>query len=132
MPSLEVLLAFALVFAGFLWRASQIGKRDKALPPGPPTVPLLGNLAQIPPRYAHLYFDKVAKQYGSIFSLKLFGGTMVVLNDGAGVVELLDKRSASFNERSPAHVRAPHWQGAVLISCRCTRRTRTQCFVTDV
>jgi hypothetical protein len=31
-----------------IYRVLQIGKRDKRMPPGPPTIPLLGNLHQIP------------------------------------------------------------------------------------
>lgn len=31
-----------------LWKASQMGKRDPRLPPGPPTIPILGNAHMLP------------------------------------------------------------------------------------
>lgn len=100
----QILLGVVLLCALGIWRILQIGKRDARLPPGPPTVPVLGNLNTIPPRYAHLYFFKLAKQYGDVISLKLFGGNMVVLNSGQAIIELLDKRSSSFNDRAPMYI----------------------------
>jgi hypothetical protein len=32
----------------FVYRLSQVGKRKANMPPGPPTVPILGNALQIP------------------------------------------------------------------------------------
>lgn len=118
----EVLATVLAVFAYLLIRLLRVGRREQGLPPGPPTIPVrsslasietvlrcssaqvLGNLLSIPPRYAHLYFHGLVKQYGPVTSLKLFGGTMIVLNNAEGVVELLDKRSGSFNERAPAYI----------------------------
>ena len=42
---------------GAFWVAYKllnIGKRDKSLPPGPPTLPLLGNIPHYPAKMAHL------------------------------------------------------------------------------
>lgn len=96
--------AIIALIGAALYRLLQVGKREKGLPPGPPTTPVLGNLATIPPRYAHLYFFDLKKKYGDIVSLKLFGGNMVVLNSALDVAELLDKRSNSFNDRAPAYI----------------------------
>ncbi|EJU01233.1 cytochrome P450 [Dacryopinax primogenitus] len=86
------------------YRLSQTGKRDKVLPPGPPTRPVVGNLFDIPPRYAHLKFTEWSKQYGPVISCKLFGSTMVVLNDAGSVMELMDKRSGSSSDRAPSYI----------------------------
>lgn len=41
-------LAAALVVGYLIYRLSQVGKREAFLPPGPPTVPLLGNIHVFP------------------------------------------------------------------------------------
>jgi len=45
-PVLGATLALAFIYA--LHRLLSIGKRDSRLPPGPPTVPVLGNAHLIP------------------------------------------------------------------------------------
>ncbi|KAK5630319.1 hypothetical protein RRF57_006034 [Xylaria bambusicola] len=43
-----------------------VGSGPTGYPPGPPTIPLIGNLHQIPKSKRHLQFEKWAKQYGPI------------------------------------------------------------------
>ncbi|BEI84127.1 hypothetical protein CcaverHIS002_0407310 [Cutaneotrichosporon cavernicola] len=100
-PVPAAILALVAVLVTLLLR---VGRRDPRLPPGPPTTPVLGNLTTIPPRYAHLYFLKLSKQYGDVISLKLFNSNMVVLNSAKAIFELLDKRSSSFNDRAPMYI----------------------------
>ncbi len=40
--------AVAALLIYLVYRVSQVGSRDKRLPPGPPTIPILGNLHLIP------------------------------------------------------------------------------------
>jgi len=54
--TLVLLIAFYI-----LYRISRIGKRESNLPPGPPTIPLLGNLLQIP-------VNGFYKQFASLIS----------------------------------------------------------------
>ncbi|EXJ80110.1 hypothetical protein A1O1_08252 [Capronia coronata CBS 617.96] len=77
----------------------QTGKRAAGLPPGPPTVPVLGNLHLMTARDGHLQFQKWAKEYGPIYSLKLGTKTFVVLSSDTAVKDLLDKRSNIYSSR---------------------------------
>jgi hypothetical protein len=81
-----------------------IGRREKHLPPGPPTLPILGNIHQIPKKGAHFQFTEWAKQYGGIYSLKLGTGTAAVITDGKIVKQLIDKKSALYSQRPKSYV----------------------------
>jgi hypothetical protein len=48
-----LLLSFSLILSLAVYRLSQIGKRESFLPPGPPTIPLFGNLHIFPTEFAH-------------------------------------------------------------------------------
>ncbi|KAJ4293390.1 hypothetical protein N0V90_008673 [Kalmusia sp. IMI 367209] len=67
----------------------RFGRREKHLPPGPPTIPILGNAHQIVGKNLHR----------NVYSLKIGKGTMVVLYSKRAVHELVDKRSAIYSER---------------------------------
>lgn len=58
--------AIALVVVIGFARLLLIGKRPKGYPPGPPTIPILGNIHQMPARDAHLQFEKWAREYGEL------------------------------------------------------------------
>ena len=96
-------LALAIGLLGYVvYKIFNSGKRQKGLPPGPPTVPVLGNALVLPPRYAHLYFQEQARKFNSdICSFKVFDGTLIVLNSATATHDLFDKRSQSFDGRPP-------------------------------
>ncbi|KAJ7859327.1 cytochrome P450 [Mycena olivaceomarginata] len=101
--ALILLFAFvALCFAIVLKVA--MGSRGKGLPPGPPTVPILGNAHIFPTEFPHHKFTEWAKKYGGLFSLKIGNDTVVVLTDAAAVKELMDKRSSTTADRPPSYV----------------------------
>ncbi|KAG1854775.1 cytochrome P450 [Suillus tomentosus] len=85
-----------LLTTGIIWMITKllsIGRREQHLPPGPPTVPILGNALMVPPKFAQLKFTEWAQQYGGIFSLKIGHGTVVVVSDATVLKEFMDKRS---------------------------------------
>ncbi|KAF2036717.1 cytochrome P450 [Setomelanomma holmii] len=82
------LLGALLLYA--CYRLMRIGKRPKDFPPGPPTLPILGNI--------HLV-RKWAQEYGSVYSLMLGTKTMIVLSSDKAVKDLLDKKSANTSAR---------------------------------
>ncbi|KUI65817.1 O-methylsterigmatocystin oxidoreductase [Cytospora mali] len=88
-----------VAFVVVLVQVSGIGSRPKGYPPGPPTLPIIGNLHQIPKSRVHVQFKKWADQYGPIYSLILGTQVMIVLSSDVAVKDLLDKRSAIYSSR---------------------------------
>ncbi|KAF5626819.1 oxidoreductase [Fusarium tjaetaba] len=79
----------------------QVGKRDPRMPPGPPTVPILGNMHMIPTTGLGKKFMEWSLQYGKIFSLKIGSGNIIVICDRKAVHELLDKKGSIYSDRPP-------------------------------
>ncbi|KII94756.1 hypothetical protein PLICRDRAFT_169479 [Plicaturopsis crispa FD-325 SS-3] len=100
--SIQIALAFAA--AWFVSRLMKTGHREKGLPPGPPTVPILGNLLIFPTKHPHLKFTQWAKTYGDIYSLKLGANTAVVISSTAAVKSLIDRRGATTSDRPANHM----------------------------
>lgn len=125
MASIPIHLSFVAKYPSIIWVIPTIflvykiltfGSREKHLPPGPPTVPILGNAHLIPskgfyskwvvslknyPVYSltGLRLKEWGDQYGSVYSLKVGQSTMVVLNDRRAVYELLNQKGAWYNDR---------------------------------
>ncbi|KIW33913.1 uncharacterized protein PV07_00727 [Cladophialophora immunda] len=94
-----VLLGAALMVAFAIWTILRSGRRDPRLPPGPPTVPVLGNAHQIPLTGLGKKFHEWAKEYGPIYSLKVFNSTMIVLADRKAIYQLMDKKGSIYSDR---------------------------------
>jgi len=87
-----------------LGRCYNIGQRPRNYPPGPPTLPLIGNLHQIPSKNRHLQFEKWALEYGPIYSLILGTKVMIVLNSDVAIKELVDRRGAIYSSRPESYI----------------------------
>lgn len=107
--SLCLILGFYLIFV------RQLGQRPKDFPPGPPTLPIIGNLHQMPrePQKSGPHFEKWARQYGPIFSLVLGTQVWIVLCRDWMVKDLLDKRGAIYSSRPDAHLAQDVFSGGM-------------------
>ncbi|KAJ3558862.1 hypothetical protein NM688_g675 [Phlebia brevispora] len=76
----------------------QVRRLRKSMPPGPPGLPLLGNYLDMG-SFVWFKFTEWKEQYGSIFSLNVFGQPVIVLNDFTTTVDLLDRRSNIYSSR---------------------------------
>ncbi|KII94757.1 hypothetical protein PLICRDRAFT_693091 [Plicaturopsis crispa FD-325 SS-3] len=118
MPT-SVQIAFALAACvWFVLRLIRAGQRERGLPPGPPTVPILGNLLAFPTEHAHLKMTQWAKTYGDIYSLKLGSSTVIVISSAAAVKSLIDKRGATTSDRPSSHMVEYVTDGLTVALCR--------------
>ncbi|KAJ7234771.1 cytochrome P450 [Mycena haematopus] len=96
-----IILYFALGLLCIVVCLRKIGSREVGLPPGPPTVPLLGNLHVFPKEFAQY---KMGADIRRDLFTQIGPGTAVVLTDAAAVKELMDKRSGATVDRPAMHV----------------------------
>lgn len=66
--------------------------------PGPPVLPIVGSLPFIE-QHQHLAFTRLAKKYGDVFQINIFGRNIVVLNGLETIREALLKQSEVFAGR---------------------------------
>ncbi|OQU98374.1 hypothetical protein CLAIMM_04170 [Cladophialophora immunda] len=74
-------------------------RRDRNLPPGPPRLPLMGNLHQAPEKVPWRTYEQWTKKYGPIFSLQYGLSTIIMLGTHETARELLEKRSNIYSGR---------------------------------
>ncbi|XP_027883520.1 cytochrome P450 2J1-like isoform X2 [Xiphophorus couchianus] len=68
-------------------------------PPSPWSFPFIGDLPRIKESKIHLQFKEFAGKYGNVFSLRLFGGRVVVINGYKLVRETLIVQGENFPDR---------------------------------
>ncbi|TMW81588.1 hypothetical protein EJD97_008802 [Solanum chilense] len=94
---LLLLVAFLIILI-FLLNKTKIS-RNTNLPPGPLGLPIIGNLHQYDSVTPHIYFWKLSKKYGKIFSLK-FGSTPIVVISSAKLAkEVMKTQDLAFCSR---------------------------------
>ncbi|XP_060180855.1 6,7,8-trihydroxycoumarin synthase-like [Lycium barbarum] len=100
------MMLFLLLFAAlpiiliFLLSRAKTGGRN-TLPPGPVSLPFIGNLHQYDTLTPHIYFWKLSKKYGKIFSLKLASAQMVVISSKELAKEVLKTQDLVYCSRPP-------------------------------
>ncbi|KAH7326925.1 cytochrome P450 [Rhizoctonia solani] len=95
-----------------------IRKKRRALPPGPSSYPLIGQLLSAPASFAHVEYRKLSRELKSdIISFEFLGNTIIVLNSAESTNDLLDKRSAIYSSRTSTpmieHEQLLNWKDSV-------------------
>ncbi|KAG7269512.1 hypothetical protein CRUP_014754 [Coryphaenoides rupestris] len=98
--------------SGVFWRRSLESKHHVLLmldflknrpppnyPPGPPALPLLGNVFNIDPQQPHIYLTQLAAVYGNVFSMRLGRDKTVFVSGYKAVREALVTQAHVFVER---------------------------------
>src|SRR3954467_7500064 len=68
--------------------------------PGPPGIPLLGNLLQIDAPRMHRQLEDWCAEFGPFFKLKLGKATMLIVGEHQGVATMLRDRPDGFHRTS--------------------------------
>ncbi|KAM3327260.1 5-OH-xanthotoxin synthase [Capsicum chacoense] len=92
-----VALLIITILSFLLPKSKKNGENN--IPPGPIGLPFIGNLHQFDSLNPHLYFWKLSKIYGNIFSLKLGSSTMVVISSAKLAKEVLKTQDLVFCSR---------------------------------
>lgn len=82
--------------------------RPPNYPPGPPIIPGLGNIHQIPLSKSFLQFDRWSKTYGDILGLKIGPNNLVVLHNPKHVREVFETKGAHSSERPHMYIPCEH------------------------
>ncbi|KAH9851180.1 cytochrome P450 [Lenzites betulinus] len=75
--------------------------RSKHLPPGPPGLPILGNLTQIPSTEQWVWFHEISKKYGDVNTLHVLNTTLIVLNSHKAIDALFNKQVERYSSKPP-------------------------------
>ncbi|KAJ6447838.1 cytochrome P450 [Mycena sanguinolenta] len=103
MPYLEspsTILCISILVASLYSLVSRTSRRRLPLPPGPPKLPLLGNIFDVPSTFQWETYAQWSKKYNSdIIHLNLAGTSVIVLSSLEATDALLEKRSSIYSDR---------------------------------
>ncbi|KAI1817110.1 cytochrome P450 [Poronia punctata] len=110
--TLTAVLSVTLIY---LLSILPLGRRPRGFPPGPPTLPIIGNLHLMPskPGETGQKFEEWARKYGPIYSVILGTQVWIVLNKDWVVRDLLDKRGAIYSSRPDAYLAQTVFSGGM-------------------
>ncbi|XP_062621583.1 cytochrome P450 2H1-like [Saccostrea cucullata] len=91
-----VFLASVVIILYVWWRKTS---RDSSLPPGPPTIPFLGNILSLSPDAVLENYMSYRKKYGDVFSLITGTKTLVVVNGLDTIRDIFIKHGDVVSER---------------------------------
>ncbi|KAI0348407.1 cytochrome P450 [Trametopsis cervina] len=88
----------------YVWRLRHRRNEERLPhPPGPPGLPLIGNLLDVPKESTWLTYFAMSEKYDSdIIRLNVMGTNIIVLNSAQAVSDLLEKRSSNYSDRPQA------------------------------
>ncbi|XP_034386512.1 cytochrome P450 2J2-like [Cyclopterus lumpus] len=90
-----LLFTFAVLLVVYFWG----GKDPPNFPPGPPCLPLVGNIFNIESKQPHIYLTKLADVYGNVFRIRLGRHTTVFVSGWKTVKEAIVTQADNFVDR---------------------------------
>ncbi|KIJ37779.1 hypothetical protein M422DRAFT_781573 [Sphaerobolus stellatus SS14] len=92
---------YILALLIFIICAAVVGRfqRGYPLPPGPKSLPIIGNLHQIPRKDPYKVYRDWSEVYGPVIYMRVFGRNFVILNSLKAISDLFEKRSVKYSTR---------------------------------
>ncbi|XP_060545352.1 cytochrome P450 2K1-like isoform X2 [Pantherophis guttatus] len=112
---LLLLLLFILTVLFLFKMSSSQSNSSQKLPPGPRTIPILGNLHIMDFKRPFKTMIKLSKEYGSVFRLQMGCQEMVVLTGYETVKEALVNQAEAFAERASVPIFEDYAKGFGII-----------------
>lgn len=81
-----------------------VGRRPPGLPPGPRTLPVIGNLHLMPSFKPYKKFAEWGRMYGPVYSLMVGSSPMIMLQSQEAARELLDRRGSNYSSRPDMYI----------------------------
>ncbi|RDX45824.1 cytochrome P450 [Lentinus brumalis] len=94
---LACLLLASLSWSSVRWRRRT---RGRPLPPGPPRLPVVGNLFNHPRVKRWVPYHELCSRYGDVLYFSVMGQSILVLDSARAVHELLEKKAANTSDRT--------------------------------
>ncbi|RPD61592.1 cytochrome P450 [Lentinus tigrinus ALCF2SS1-6] len=96
------LVLVCLLVATFSWSSLRWRRRSRGrpLPPGPPRLPIVGNLFNHPRTRRWEAYHELCSRYGDVLHFRVLGESIVVLNSPRAVKDILEKKAANTSDRT--------------------------------
>ncbi|KIJ57026.1 hypothetical protein M422DRAFT_238606 [Sphaerobolus stellatus SS14] len=94
-----IILFIAGIYFVYYFLTDRLTSRLPPLPPGPKSLPLLGNAFDFPSVHEDLKYREWGNQYGHVTHVAALGKHIIALNSVKACNELLDQRSAIYSDR---------------------------------
>ncbi|KAF8439002.1 cytochrome P450 [Boletus edulis BED1] len=91
------LLAAGIIVANYAWRRSF--RSQAPFPPGPPGLPVLGNVFDIPVTEPWKAYKRLGEKYGDLVHLRVLTQDLIILNSYEAIKDLLENRSQNYSNR---------------------------------
>ncbi|KAI0729067.1 cytochrome P450 [Fomitopsis betulina] len=92
-----VYLLLACVILGFVVALRR--SRSGSAPPGPPGLPFIGNLLDLPTSLPWITFAQWSARWGNIMQIDLLGQPLVILGSHKAAIDMLDRKTSIYSDR---------------------------------